>query len=687
MDLAEIVLILAASSDPKAVAREIAEHLRTTLNARSSAVFRLDQDSGDLVALAVSGELALVVGRAALAVERARLYREAEAGRRAADERTERLKALSVLSQLVTGASGVSEVFADQAAVAIENAHLYGEVTGTRDFLKSRARQQAVVARLGQRALAGLDVSTLMDEAVDLVAKDLDVEYCKILELLPDGRGLLLRAGVGWQDGLVGSAVVEAGGNSEAGFILSSGRPAIIEDLATDARFNGTGLLHAHGVVSGASVIIPGQLGPFGVLGAHTTRRRAFSPDDVHFLEAVANVLATAIERKQAEEVLRHSQKMEAVGRLAGGVAHDFNNLLTVITGRGQLLLARLHPADPVYRDVELIHKTAQRAAGLTHQLLAFSRKQVLQPRVVDLNALVGGMGTMLRRLIGEDIELVMELTPGVWPVKTDPGQIEQVVLNLVVNARDAMPGGGTLTLGTANAGPDGAFVLRHPGATVGAHVVLTVRDTGCGMDAETQAHIFEPFFTTKRVGGTGLGLSIVYGIVKQHQGHIGVESAVGEGTQFRIYLPRAPEEPEPVEEGRAAVATPSGTETVLVVEDEAEVRALTCEVLEAKGYHVLEAADGRAALEVCRRHGGPIHLLLTDVVMPRMSGRELADQVAAVRPETRVLYVSGYTDDALGHRGVLDPGVVLLQKPFTPARLVERVREVLDSQGRPAVT
>jgi len=386
---------------------------------------------------------------------------------------------------------------------------------------------------------------------------------------------------------------------------------------------------------------------------------------------------------RQSEEHLRQAQKMEAIGRLAGGVAHDFNNLLTVITGRSELLLRRLGPDEPFRRQVELIQQTAFRAADLIRQLLAFSRKQMLQPKVLDLNAVVAGMEGMLRRLIGEHIELVSLRDPMLGQVKADPGQLEQVIMNLAVNARDAMPQGGALTIWTANVDLDGAFTRSHAGARPGPYVMLAVEDTGVGMDADTRAHVFEPFFTTKGPGkGTGLGLATVYGIVKQSGGYVLVKSEPGQGSQFEIYLPRLEEPVDAPEEAIARSGLPRGSETVLLVEDQDEVRDLAREILEMSGYTVLEARHGREALLVCERHAGPLHLLLTDVVMPHMGGRELADRLAPAYPGLKVLYMSGYTEDAIVHHGVLDPGTSLLQKPFTSDVLAKRVRDLLDAAG-----
>ncbi len=383
--------------------------------------------------------------------------------------------------------------------------------------------------------------------------------------------------------------------------------------------------------------------------------------------------------RKQLEEELNHAQRMEGVGQLAGGIAHDFNNLLTVIRARSELAAARLQDADPLRRDLLLIQKTADRAATLTRQLLAFSRKQVLQPKVVALNELITGATDLLKRVIGEHIDLTFVPGADVGRVRVDPGQLEQVIVNLAVNARDVMPEGGQLTLETANVELDAAYAARHVDVVAGSYVVLAVSDTGTGMSREIQARIFEPFFTTKGPGkGTGLGLSTVYGIVKQSGGHIRVYSEPGAGTTFKVYLPRTDAAPE-VSAARASDAPPYGTETILLVEDEAEVRGVTREVLEGFGYTVLEAAQATDAMLIARRHVGMIDLLLTDVVMPRTSGRALAESVAAERPETKILFMSGYTDDAIILR-VPEPGMHFLEKPFSPPALARKVREVLDA-------
>ena len=388
-------------------------------------------------------------------------------------------------------------------------------------------------------------------------------------------------------------------------------------------------------------------------------------------------------ERKRLEDHLRQSQKMEAIGRLAGGVAHDFNNLLTVISGRAQIERARPELSEPSRRNVDLIAEAASRASTLTKQLLAFSRKQVLQPRVLDVDIVVAGMEPLLRRLIGEDIDLVTATEPVLGRVRADPGQLEQVVLNLAVNARDAMPQGGRLTIETANVELDEAYARQQADVHSGPYVLLAVSDTGVGMDAETQAHLFEPFFTTKGVGeGTGLGLATVYGIVKQSGGHITAYSESGRGTTIKIYLPRVEAASELREAEPEPVVLRRGSETVLLVEDDEAVRELTCEVLEMHGYTVLAVADAGEAPRVLEGASRPIHLLVTDVVMPRLSGRELTERLRSLRPGLRVLYISGYADTAVVHHGVLDPGTPFLQKPFTPDALLRSVRKVLDGGG-----
>jgi two-component system cell cycle sensor histidine kinase/response regulator CckA len=397
-------------------------------------------------------------------------------------------------------------------------------------------------------------------------------------------------------------------------------------------------------------------------------------------LECYEGLVEDVTEQRSLENQFRQAQRLEAVGRLAGGVAHDFNNILTAITGYSDLLLEDLGPEDPKRPDVEEIKAAALRAAALTRQLLAFSRKQTLQTQVLDLNAVVQTLEKMLRRLIGEDVKLELALASTLGAVRADPGQIEQVILNLAVNSRDAMPNGGRLTIETANVDLDEAYAREHAGVSPGRYVMLAVSDTGVGMDAETRSHMFEPFFTTKELGkGTGLGLATVYGIIKQSGGYVWAYSEPGHGATFKVYLPQVDELPAGAGLPEPVLPVAGGRETVLVAEDDPSVRAIVSDVLTQKGYRVLRALDGQAALELARGHPAEIHLLVTDLVMPGMTGRELAEALTAARPGLRVLYMSGYTDDVVVRHGVLEEGMPYLQKPFTPRALASKVRELLN--------
>ena len=385
--------------------------------------------------------------------------------------------------------------------------------------------------------------------------------------------------------------------------------------------------------------------------------------------------------RKTAEQ-LRQSQKMDAIGRLAGGVAHDFNNVLSVILSYGEMMLADLKPGEPMRSDVEEIRKAGKRAADLTRQLLMFSRQQVLEPRVLDLNEVLAGMDKMLGRILGADVDFVAVPAPSLGRVRVDPSGIEQVIMNLVVNARDAMPTGGKLTMETANVTLDEAYAREHIGVTPGPHVMLAVTDTGTGIDKATMSRIFEPFFTTKASGkGTGLGLSMVFGIVQQNRGSIWVYSEVGKGTTFKIYFPHV----EAAVDALRSSETPGnlrGTETVLLVEDDDQVRLVAHGILVRNGYRIIEARNAGEALLQSEKHPDPIHLLLSDVVMPQMSGPELAKRLASVRPDMKVLCMSGYTDDSIVRHGVLEAHIAYIQKPITPEALAAKVREVLDGGG-----
>ena len=397
------------------------------------------------------------------------------------------------------------------------------------------------------------------------------------------------------------------------------------------------------------------------------------------FLEVIAEDVT---EKRVLEDQFRQVQKMEAVGRLAGGVAHDFNNLLLVISGYTEVLLEQLDANSTLHQKAEAIQQAADRATTLTRQLLAFSRKQLLELKVVDLNTIVSDMERLLSPLIGETIELTTRLATGVGRTRADAGQIEQVLMNLVVNAKDAMPNGGKIIIQTANVHLDESYRREHTYINSGPYVMLSVSDTGCGMDKEILSRVFEPFFTTKEKGkGTGLGLSTVYGIVKQSGGYVFAQSEVGHGTTFRIYLPRVEEAAQPTDTVKPCSSLMQGTETVLLVEDEESVRQLVRETLESRGYKVIEAENGEEALKISTTYTDPIHLLITDVVMPGISGRELAKQLCDAYPQTRVLFLSGYTEDAIVHQGVFEAGTAFLQKPFTLQSLSRKVREVLRSE------
>ncbi len=654
--------------------------------------------------------------------------------------------------------------------------------------LLNRSFQQTVVGALGQFALVSQDVSALLNQAVMLVAQTLEVEYGAVLELVPDEHSLLLRAGVGWKDGWVGKQLVPADSKTQLGFTLSAGEPVVVEDLASESRFRGSHLLLDHGVVSGVTVAISGQGHSFGVLGAHTTHRRKFTEDEVHFLLSIATVLAMAVERQRAEgemqnlaafaqlnpnpameldadgtvtyfndaalklaistghenprallpaqitEIvetclrtvkskvryetnmngrtlswsfhpvsasrvvhcyvediterldleaqLRQSQKMDSVGQLAAGVAHDFNNMLTVIQGHAGMLLARPDLPQEQKESAQAVLFAAERAASLTRQLLMFSRKNVMQPAQLDLREVVSHLSKMLKRLLGETITLEFHPPEKLPLIQGDVGMIEQVLMNLSVNARDAMPKGGTLTVSTSAVEIHQAYVQTHPEARCGTFLSLRVADTGCGMDAATMGRIFEPFFTTKEVGkGTGLGLATVYGIIKQHEGWIEVSSEVGKGTTFTLYFP-ARSEPVGIRQTDSAPAARvlGGPETVLVVEDEPVLRSLAQVILKDCGYQVLEARSGVEALDVWRRHPGRIDLVLTDVVMPEgMSGMELAQKILPTQPTLKIIFASGYSMDELDTDFIRQGHAMFLQKPYNHVTLAKAVRECLD--------
>ena len=527
------------------------------------------------------------------------------------------------------------ESFVGQAALAIRNARLYQEARGARDFLRS-------IAEHSPAGIVTTDVSGRVTywspRAEELLGYRPDQVLGRPVAELQRGGRVAARA-------LMRRLRVEDRiREHEAEILARDGR-------WVECRFSLALLRDSAGAVIGTLAI-----------------------------------LEDTSERKRLEAQLRQAQKMEAIGRLAGGIAHDFNNLLAVIMGHSDLIKNVLRKGDALAHDVEQIRRASERAATLTRQLLAFSRRQFLQPQVIDVNMLVGNLATMLRRLIGEDVQLELRLDPNAGRVSADQGQLEQVVMNLTVNARDAMPQGGRVILETAPAVLDQAFVAAHPGSTAGAHVRLSIHDTGYGMGPEVLSHLFEPFFTTKEPGkGTGLGLSTVYGIVKQHRGYIDVQSEPSRGSTFEVYLPRVDAKPALVRAAPRGRLTPGGRETVLFVEDEVALRDLMHRVLAKGGYTVLAAGDGLEALTLVEAHPGRIDLVVTDVVMPRMSGPELATRLRAREPGVRLLYVSGYTADQI--RSQTDLGEdALLAKPFTSDGLLRKVREVLD-RPRPRVS
>ena len=577
-------------------------------------------------------------------------------------------------------------MLADQAAIAIRNAWLM-------EGLRTRQTGLEALLDVGRQLSQIQPLPTLLDAIAAACGRVLASESVGLR--LVEGDDLVLAGSWGDAREVMLSARLRIG-ESLSGQVAVTGEALMVTDLANDARVipEHRDAIRRRGY--SALLAVPVKMGRrvVGVLSVRTKRPAGFSDEDLSIATAFASQAAVALENSrlyqetdrayqelsQAQEQLTQARKMEAVGRLAGGVAHDFNNLLMVIMGRSELLLQQFEANDPKRGATELIRDTTKRAADLTRQLLAFGRKQVLQPRVLDLNTAVDNMSELLRRVIGEDIVLGAALDPHLGRVKADPTQLEQVIMNLAINARDAMPEGGRLTIETANVDLDGGYAQRHLEVDPGPYVMLALTDTGIGMDEATQARIFEPFFTTKEPGkGTGLGLATVYGIIRQSGGSVWVYSEPGRGTTFKIYLPRVAEPVEATVRRPSVQTVAGGLETVLIAEDDPAVREVVSAVLSQKGYRLLRAPDGQTALELAQAQPGEIQLLVTDLVMPGMTGRELAEALAAARPGLKVLYMSGYTDDAVVRHGVLEAGMPYLQKPFAPEALARKVRELLD--------
>jgi len=702
-----------------------------------------------------------------------------------------------------------AEVRADASGKALTQIGTVQDITDRKAVeleLERRNRQQETIARLGMTALSHTNAQAFMDEAMGAAARTLDVEYTKVLQLLPDRDALKLVAGIGWQPGLVGHATVAADKASQAGYTLLAGEPVVVKDLRTERNFSGPALLLDHAVVSGISTIIHDDGEPWGILGIHTTRRRDFSDAEVAFVQSLANLIGNVLhrdrasraieehnllrllaseaaalggwaldpasntlswseevarlhevpadftpdlesgieffapehrgrvrqcfeaclhdgtpydeefqlitargrriwvrvigkaqrdedgrivqvhgaiqdisERKGLESMLHQAQRLEAVGQLTGGIAHDFNNLLTVILGNADLAIHASQGDEQLEQLARTTRQAAERGAELTNQLLAYARKQPLEPRATDVNDLIGSMDPLLRRSLGEKVEIELVRRGGVWQAMVDPTQLESAVLNLCLNARDAMPEGGRLTLETANVHLDDDYARQHLETTPGQYVMVAVTDTGHGVPPELADRVFEPFFTTKSSGqGSGLGLSMVYGFAKQSRGHVKLYSEPGQGTTVKLYVPRTREGARQTERATQRDAPRGRDEKVLVVEDDELVRQFVAQQVAALGYQVLTAADGAQALEVLQAHAD-VDLLFTDVVMPGgMDGRQLADAARRERPDLPVLFTSGYTENAIVHQGRLDPGVLLLNKPYRLADLAEKLRQAL---------
>jgi len=545
--------------------------------------------------------------------------------------------------------------------------------------LQERMRVAALTADIALVLTHEDALERILQRCVGSLAEHLDIDFVRIWTIEAPNNVLVLQATAGGRGNQLQAPLGAHLGEAEAGHVVRTREPYLTNDMPLDSRGGDVSMA----AFAGYPLLVDGEL--VGVVGLFS--REPLSEVTGNGLGSLANTIAVGIQRNnvtranvQLEAQLRQAQKMEAVGRLAGGVAHDFNNILSVILSSADFIGSDAKAGDSIRDDAHEIYKAAMRAAGLTRQLLMFSRQQVLAPKVLDLDEVLENMDKMLRRILGEDVEFAIRRNARLGRVRVDPSSIDQVIMNLVVNARDAMPTGGKLTIETTNVVLDESFVHQHPGANLGPHVMLTVSDTGTGMDQATQQRIFEPFFTTKQVGkGTGLGLSTVLGIVQQSQGVIRVDSEPGKGTTFNIYLPRVDDVLE-ADRANHPNSTLHGSETILLVEDEDQVRMAAQSLLERNGYQVIEMSSPGEALLYSETNPQPIDLLLTDVVMPQMSGPELARRLALTRPKMKVLCMSGYADDSIVRHGVFESEIAFFQKPFTPDTLMRKVREVLDA-------
>jgi PAS domain S-box-containing protein len=586
-------------------------------------------------------------------------------------------------ASLVDGVAGGGPCFQGVMLDISDRKSAEAALRNSEQELGRRVKQQAAIASLGRKALVGSDLAFLFQAALEVTTEVLQADHAHVLELRLDGEDFIVRAARGPTDVLDEGAIHSVSIASQAHYTLRAELPVLVRDLGAETRFRDRSLIEGYGAVSGMSVPIKDGGSPFGVLCTHTTSPREFTRDDANFLEAVANVLGAAIARKRAEELdgqLQQARRLEAIGRLAGGVAHDFNNLLSVILNYARFAIDELGDESIVRHDIEEILKAAERAAELTQQLLVFSRQQAIRPEIVEVNTAVCETQTLLARTLGEHIEVKSRLDRESLFVELGAGQIEQILINLAVNARDAMPDGGELEIRTENVKLEAELSHGEWSIPAGRYARLTVCDTGFGMSSEVAARAFDPFFTTKPTGsGTGLGLATVYGIAKQGGGYVDMHSEPGLGTAVKVYLPVS-EGPALASPGLVETEALRGRgETILLVEDEPAVCALTERILSAHGYQVIPTLEATSALRICGEAQRSVHLLLTDVVMPQLSGIELAKQVRAVRPEIRTLYMSGYTGDIVSQHGVIEEEAVMLEKPFEPSELLRKVRSALD--------